>query len=83
MPPSSSPRPSPLDLNAELVRIIRDAAAAPLLPSVRTRFFERVDALLRDEPGALGPATIARAVRKAQREFLAIDDASPVVDGRR
>jgi hypothetical protein len=75
-------RPSPFELHAELAAIIRDAAA-PLLPGSRSRFYEVVDRLLRDEPGALGPGTVSRACRRAQREFVATPDQGPSVDARR
>jgi hypothetical protein len=66
---------------AELVRIISDHAA-PLLPSARSRFLERVSECLNGEP--LGPGSVSRACRRAQAEFLATPDApAPTVDGTR
>jgi hypothetical protein len=84
--PSPRPRmpspPPPLAFHDELVRIVR-TAAAPLLPGTRGKFYERVDALLREEPGPLGPGLIGRICAKAQREFVSAPDAATTVDGRR
>jgi hypothetical protein len=72
--------PPPLDLRyqAELVRIIKDAAA-PLLPGSRSKFYARVGALLHEER-ELGPGAVARCCRRAQAELLAIPDAK-AIDG--
>jgi hypothetical protein len=53
------------------------------LPGNCSRFLERVDALLGDELGELGPGSASRALRRAQREFVSIPDAKPSIDGRR
>lgn len=71
----------PLAFDQELIEIVR-AAAAPIPPVARSRFYEAVDRLLRGEP-VLGPGAVSRACRKAQAEFIAAPDAPPVVDGRR
>jgi hypothetical protein len=68
-------------LHAELTAIVK-AAALPLLPGVRSRFYERVCAYLNEE-GELGAGSVSRACRRAQAEFLAVPDEKPVVDGRR
>jgi hypothetical protein len=73
--------PSFLTLHAELSAIIRDAAA-PLLPGVRSRFYEAVDRELGNAPD-LGPGVVARACAKIQRQFVTAEAAPPVVDGRR
>jgi len=70
--------PDPLALHAELAGIIRDYAL-PLMPSVRSRFYERVCAHLSEER-ELGPGSVSRACRRAQAEFVAVD-APPAAEG--
>jgi len=81
-PPSAKPTrtamPDPLALHAELAGIIRDYAL-PLMPSVRSRFYERVCAHLSEER-ELGPGSVSRACRRAQAEFVAVD-APPAAEG--
>jgi hypothetical protein len=77
-PPAVFVRPPP-----GRTRPDRQGRAKPLLPGNRSRFLKRVDALLSDEPGELGPGSVSRAVRRAQREFVSIPDAKPSIDGRR
>jgi len=79
LPPRSSPT-SPLTDLPELAEIIR-SYAAPLAPAARNRFYEEVD---RELGGGcvLGPGLLARVCAKIQRQFVAIPDGKPVVDGR-
>jgi len=76
----SDRRPSqPLALTDEHLRIVRDHAA-PLLPSARSAFLQRVAQLLHGER-ELGAGVVSRACRTAQAEFIARSTA-PAIDGR-
>ena len=76
MPPST-----PVALEADLIEIVR-FAAAPIPPPARSWFYEVVDRLLRSKP-VLGPGSVARACRRAQREFITSIDPAKVTDGHR
>jgi hypothetical protein len=68
----------PLRLSDDGLRIVRDYAK-PLLPSARGRFLEHVARLLEGKR-EVGPGTVARACREAQRDLLARSEAS-AIDG--
>jgi hypothetical protein len=65
----------------ELAAIIR-SHAKPIPAPARQRFYEAVDDAL-DGVGELGPGIVARVCARVQRQFVAVPDAPPVVDGRR
>jgi hypothetical protein len=75
----SSARSSAFAFHDEFVAIVR-AAAAPLPPSARSKFYELVDRELGTRE--LGPGLVARVCREVQR-FIAVDDATSSIDGRR
>jgi hypothetical protein len=60
------------------LQIVRDHAA-PLLPSLRSAFLQRVAQLLRGER-EFAEGVVSRACRTAQAEFLARSEA-PAIDG--
>jgi hypothetical protein len=65
----------------ELAAIVRTAALAIPAPA-RGRFLEAVDRELTGQ-GELGPGLVSRMCAKIQRQFVAVPDAPPAVDGRR
>ena len=72
--------PSPLAMVPELAEIIRQHAL-PIAPAKRSRFYELVD---RELSGSeLGPGIVARACRKAQKEFIAAPEPKAASDDRR
>ena len=57
--------------------------AVGFFAGVSSSMVQPTDALLREEPGALGQGLIGRICAKAQREFVSAPDAASTVDGRR
>jgi hypothetical protein len=80
MPPSPSPRLSPLELHDEFVRIVRDAAA-PLIPSVRARFYE-VDPTAARRTGAVRKHSPNFCSRRRSTQVTAADAGAAIAHHR-